>query len=391
MYDLYPHSTKSANKLWAFAASFLAKPTKHQVKCQAPKPILLDVAHPYPFAWVPTILPNQIVRIGNLYILAVPGEFTTMSGRRLRNAVELVLRNRGQWEEGRTRLVIAGLANSYSHYTATWEEFQVQRYEGASTLYGPHSSAAYRQIFTGLINSMLDGTTLPAGPTPLDMRKKVLSFHTPVVVDGHPWGIPFGSVRTDVDTKKTYTAGDTVKATFWCASPRNNVLLEGSFMAVDKKTASAVAAASSGRGHLLEGRRTLYLTDDDGDGDYDATHVLYDGGRRPSLEAVDAGTRTGPAARVVGDIMEAAEEEGKNYYEDAPDSRWDTVATDSDWSTKFRWKRKSISESLCSTEWTIPADATSGTYRFRTMGVYKSLTQKKYSYSGHSSEFKVQV
>ena len=34
-------------------------------------------------------------------------------------------------------VVIAGPANTYGHYVATPEEYTVQRYEGASTLYGP--------------------------------------------------------------------------------------------------------------------------------------------------------------------------------------------------------------------------------------------------------------
>ena len=37
-------------------------------------------------------------------------------------------------------VVIAGPANTYGHYVATPEEYTVQRYEGASTLYGPRTS-----------------------------------------------------------------------------------------------------------------------------------------------------------------------------------------------------------------------------------------------------------
>ena len=34
-------------------------------------------------------------------------------------------------------VVIAGPANTYAHYVATPEEYSVQRYEGASTIFGP--------------------------------------------------------------------------------------------------------------------------------------------------------------------------------------------------------------------------------------------------------------
>ena len=43
-------------------------------------------------------------------------------------------------------VVIAGLTNTYSSYVTTWEEYQVQRYEGASTIYGPHTLDAYIQV-----------------------------------------------------------------------------------------------------------------------------------------------------------------------------------------------------------------------------------------------------
>ena len=34
-------------------------------------------------------------------------------------------------------VIIAGPANTYGHYATTIEEYAVQRYEGASTIYGP--------------------------------------------------------------------------------------------------------------------------------------------------------------------------------------------------------------------------------------------------------------
>ena len=36
------------------------------------------------------------------------------------------------------RVVIAGLSNGYADYTVTYEEYQQQRYEGGSTIFGPH-------------------------------------------------------------------------------------------------------------------------------------------------------------------------------------------------------------------------------------------------------------
>lgn len=39
--------------------------------------------------------------------------------------------------DGSAYVVIAGPANTYGHYVATREEYAIQRYEGASTIFGP--------------------------------------------------------------------------------------------------------------------------------------------------------------------------------------------------------------------------------------------------------------
>lgn len=57
-------------------------------------------------------------------------EFTTMAGRRLREAVKETLINFGSGEfDNDTHVVIAGLSNTYSQYIATFEEYMQQRYE----------------------------------------------------------------------------------------------------------------------------------------------------------------------------------------------------------------------------------------------------------------------
>lgn len=57
-------------------------------------------------------------------------EFTTMAGRRLREAVKKTLISSGNGEfDDQTHVVIAGLTNAYSQYIATFEEYEQQRYE----------------------------------------------------------------------------------------------------------------------------------------------------------------------------------------------------------------------------------------------------------------------
>lgn len=97
---------------------------------------------------------TQILRVGNLYIVAIPGELTTMSGRRMRNAVTEAIKE-NQPGGADPHVVIAGLSNVYTHYIATYEEYQKQRYEAASTLYGPHTLEAYLQQYKLLAKHML--------------------------------------------------------------------------------------------------------------------------------------------------------------------------------------------------------------------------------------------
>ena len=47
---------------------------------------------------------------------------------------------------GDVHVVIAGLTNTYSSYVTTIEEYSIQRYEGASTIFGPHTLDAYIQV-----------------------------------------------------------------------------------------------------------------------------------------------------------------------------------------------------------------------------------------------------
>jgi neutral ceramidase len=111
-----------------------------------------DGHHPKPIALVakglvPSKLPLQLLRVGDLAIAAVPGEMTTMAGRRLRAALKAKYEASDDHVE---TVVIAGYANAYSQYITTRQEYAMQHYEGASTLFGPHTLDAYIQEFCRL-------------------------------------------------------------------------------------------------------------------------------------------------------------------------------------------------------------------------------------------------
>ncbi|KFK36701.1 hypothetical protein AALP_AA4G158000 [Arabis alpina] len=223
------------NVFWRLVRNVLTTPGPEQVQCQKPKPILLDTGEmKTPYDWAPSILPIQILRIGQLVILSVPGEFTTMAGRRLRDAVKSHFISLNSKEFGNNlHVVIAGLTNTYSQYIATFQEYEVQRYEGASTLYGPHTLTAYIQEFKKLATALVNGQTLPLGPQPPDLLNKQISLLSPVVVDSTPLGVSFGDVKADVPPKSTFKRGQQVNATFWSGCPRNDLMTEGSFAVVE--------------------------------------------------------------------------------------------------------------------------------------------------------------
>ncbi|KAG0484124.1 hypothetical protein HPP92_012208 [Vanilla planifolia] len=223
------------NAFWKLVRNFLKTPSKEQVDCQHPKPILLDTGDmKEPYDWAPSVLPIQIIRIGQFVILCVPGEFSTMAGRRLREAVKTVLINSGNEEfDDNVHVVIAGLTNSYSQYVTTFEEYEIQRYEGASTLYGPHTLSAYLQEFKKLAAALVGGSSVPAGPQPPDLLEQQICLVPPVVVDSKPIGVKFGDVKSDVPQNSTFYKGEMVTVKFWSGCPRNDLLTEGTFALVE--------------------------------------------------------------------------------------------------------------------------------------------------------------
>ncbi|KAH9672703.1 Neutral ceramidase 2 [Citrus sinensis] len=329
------------NPFWKLVRNVLKAPSKEQVKCQHPKPILLDTGEmkiPYDWAcyvcpvwWIavsfflisnsgcnfilmimqPSILPVQILRIGQLVILNVPGEFTTMAGRRLRDAIKMSLISGGGGQfNSNVHIVIAGLTNTYSQYVTTFEEYQVQRYEGASTLYGPHTLSAYIQEFKKLAAALIIGQTVMPGPPPPDLLDKQISLLPPVVVDATPLGVKFGDVKTDVPQNSTFKRGDMVAVTFWSACPRNDLMTEGTFALVE----------------LLQGQNA-----------------------------------------------------------------WVPAYDDDDFCLKFKWSRpaKLSPQSHATMEWKIPESAVSGVYRIRHFGASKSLFGSISHFTGSSSAFVV--
>ncbi len=91
----------------------------------------------------PRLLPLGVYRVGPLAFVTLPGECTTTLGRRISQSLHRVL-------AGVDDVVNIGLANEYLLYFSTPEEYEVQDYEGAGTLYGGASGPLLTHYLTKL-------------------------------------------------------------------------------------------------------------------------------------------------------------------------------------------------------------------------------------------------
>ncbi|XP_034181151.2 neutral ceramidase isoform X2 [Osmia lignaria lignaria] len=227
----FEQGTTTGNPLWNTVRNLLAAPTAEDIKCHEPKPILLATGRMrVPYEWQPKIVATQVALVGNVVIAGVPGEFTTMSGRRLREAIKTVMNDASDDE---TSVIVAGLCNTYTDYVTTPEEYQIQRYEGASTIFGPHTLTIYLKQYQELVTAAILKKNVEHGPTPPDLRKKnLLSFVTPVLYDTPKWGQHFGDCIKQ--PQKMVLPGDVVTAVFVSGHPRNNLMTESSFLTIER-------------------------------------------------------------------------------------------------------------------------------------------------------------
>lgn len=87
---------------------------------------------------VPRKVPLGLYQLGDIVLATLPGEFTFVMGRRIKKSIQKIL------PESK-HVILIGLANEYVSYIATPEEYKLQHYEGASTLYGPASGPAIKR------------------------------------------------------------------------------------------------------------------------------------------------------------------------------------------------------------------------------------------------------
>lgn len=207
-----------------------------QDPCQAEKPVLLPTGK---LGWVNSKQPVQLMRIANLALVAIPGEPTTMVGRRLQSAVLHELK-----DSGVNTVIVNGLANNYSGYVATREEYALQHYEGASTEYGPYQSNAYVQEYVQLARALKHNQPLKNHTAPPSIAAGKFAERPGVVFDDKPFNQAWGQVL--VQPKQHYQKAEVVSVSFRGAHPKNNLRTEDTFLKVQR---------------LVQGKWVDYLTD----------------------------------------------------------------------------------------------------------------------------------
>lgn len=194
-------------------------------QCQAPKGIAVPIgAMNALYPWVAEKVPVQLVRLGSLYLVAIPGEVTIAAGLRLRrtvaDAVGADVRD----------VLVAGYSNGYVHYVTTPEEYDAQHYEGGSTLFGRWELDAFRQTAHDLAVGMRTGAPPPEGTTPPEEDGGRLTLQPGVVLDTPVLGKHFGDVLTQ--PRSAYLPGERASAVFTGAHPSNDLHRGGTYLEV---------------------------------------------------------------------------------------------------------------------------------------------------------------
>lgn len=98
---------------------------------------------------VPSVVPLQILKLGQLLLVCCPGEITTTSAQRV---IQTVYQSSKSMSS--QYVCIASYCNDYMGYITTNEEYQQQAYEGGHTLYGQWTQAAIQYKFQGLAQQL---------------------------------------------------------------------------------------------------------------------------------------------------------------------------------------------------------------------------------------------
>lgn len=195
----------------------------------SPKEMALPVG---PMRWIQETHAIQLIRIGSLYLICLPVEVTIVAGLRLRRAVADAL------AADLDHVLVQGYSNGYAHYVTTPEEYEAQRYEGGSTVFGRNELAALIDVASELATAMVEGRQVARGIRPRPQRVRI---PTPV-------GSPRLETRRAIEVlaaPSTAKTGDIVTATF--AADHPNAEIRPNYLLVERQTGDGwIAVADDG-------------------------------------------------------------------------------------------------------------------------------------------------
>jgi neutral ceramidase len=196
-------------------------------ECQSPKPILFETGTGDP-PLQSQIRSFTLARIGQLVIVAVPAEMTTMAGRRLRDTVREHL---GDWVQ---HVVIAGYANGFAGYVTTPQEYMLQQYEAAHTLHGKWSLPAYRQIVARMARALDGGAAVVSEVMYDDWRGKTAGMPLPM---GEGIALPADVIPGQVIAQPNAqpVPGEAVSAEFVSVHPNERFLPGFNYLRVERR------------------------------------------------------------------------------------------------------------------------------------------------------------
>ena len=210
-----------------FSRHVLYRLSRRLRESHAPKGLVLPAAlvhRRYPVAQQHAAV--QLIRIGSLYLVGIPGEVTIVAGLRIRRAVAAIV-----GAEVRD-VLLAGYSNGYVHYVTTPEEYDEQLYEGGSTMFGRWELPALVQAATAVAGAMAAGRDIELGVPEPDRAGRARPTKRRIPPDEAAAGRRVGEVVTE--PRERYGFGDTVRVEFAGAHPGNEVRRGGTFVEVQR-------------------------------------------------------------------------------------------------------------------------------------------------------------
>lgn len=218
----FPGFRQGRNRLFDTASAMLRQLNPRFGDAQAPKGVVASLHGVNRFTpFVQERVPVQLVRIGRLYLITIPGEPTIVAGLRLRRTVAAIV------GADLRDVLCVGYSNAYFHYVTTPEEYDEQRYEGGSTLFGRWQLPALMQTAAALATAMRDGESMDVGerPGPANTRSWL----------GKPRADAGDHGAVLVPPSTSYAPGQVVSVAFSSANPNNDLRRGRTYLEVQRR------------------------------------------------------------------------------------------------------------------------------------------------------------